>query len=697
MKRLLLALGLLFCAINAGAQTTTFNGVVKDLTNTPVPIGQVTFTLKPGIDTTISGSSRFVPATTFCEIHNPGVVSTSGTGTITVVVDTAQNWLAGDSLIFVGTADATLNASTVASPYIITVRNSSTSFVFAQSGAHVNGTGGTVGGLYKSGGTGACVVLQNTAITPQNTSYTVGIQAIFAQPSSFNTYAIGVGPVDISTVVPTPSQMPAYSFVDTFSTQTITGAKTISNPCTIAGMIYVTATGCYTTLSAALIFAPSTGAWIYLPPATYSCPGSLSSHLHLVGYVPGVPANTISGATNLVWGTPPADQKVVFSCPAGLTLSGLWDTTIEGITIDGGGNNVNCLVLQNGVFENTFGSEASPITIQNCGTGTALTMNGGASAGQSIVKNLINANIFNAGKGIVLTATAPGVSANNVFGIVHIQNISIRGIEFTQNADSNTFRWTFMSGLANAAQAIAFNTGTPAVDVDADANVFGFCLCADVQNPGSYTGTLVQVNKSFGNAINNWEIGPGIQTAGGVELALANAPTFAYTITEDFTAAVNNGNNGVGGNLLLGGQVRNFANNATMGMTLKKGSGAGNYTSTSLTYAQVDATNLLLAVTIPTGWKLGIVATGEIGSNTAVVAVSVALADGGAVLQEMTTTGVGIGTTNPFTLAWVVAGDGLSHSIDLRYKTSNGADAVVISNPSATLVPSMIFTLMPSN
>jgi hypothetical protein len=227
MRRLALILGLLWAG-TAAAQTTTFNGVVKDLTSTPVPTGQITFTLKPSIDTTTSGSSRFVPTTTFCEIHNPAVVSTSGTGTITVVVGTAQTWLAGDVLIFSGTADGALN-NTVATAYAITLVNSTTSFNFTLAGTHTNGAGGTVGGLYASGGTGVCAVMQNTALTPANTSYSVGLMPIFSLTSSFNTYAIGAGPVDISTVVPTPSQMPAYSFLDLFSTQTITGAKTFTN------------------------------------------------------------------------------------------------------------------------------------------------------------------------------------------------------------------------------------------------------------------------------------------------------------------------------------------------------------------------------------------------------------------------------------------------------------------------------------
>lgn len=226
---------LLICLGSVGtayAQTTTFNGIVKDLTTTPVPVGNVNFTLKPGVATVISGNAQFTPSTVICEIHNPAIVSTSGTTTITVVVGTAQNWLAGDKIIFVGTGDATLDASSVASPYTITVRNSSTSFSFTQSGTHTNGAVGTVGGMYATGGTGGCAVAQNSALNPAYTSYQVAVQP--GTPpvtvSSFNTYAIGSGPIDISTIVPTPSQQPAYSFVDLFSNgQTISGLKSFTN------------------------------------------------------------------------------------------------------------------------------------------------------------------------------------------------------------------------------------------------------------------------------------------------------------------------------------------------------------------------------------------------------------------------------------------------------------------------------------
>jgi len=137
--------------------------------------------------------------------------------------------------------------------------------------------------------------------------------------------------------------------------------------------------------------------------------------------------------------------------------------------------------------------------------------------------------------------------------------------------------------------------------------------------------------------------------------------------------------------------------------TLKKGSGSG-YTSASTTYVVVDATNLCYTVTIPTGWKLGIQVAGTAGTSTAAVAFSVALTDNGAcstanagLLQEISTIGPSAGTAIPFAFSYMITGDGASHNIALQYKTSNGADSVLIGNSSASLTPTMAFTLFPAN
>ena len=159
-----------------------------------------------------------------------------------------------------------------------------------------------------------------------------------------------------------------------------------------------------------------------------------------------------------------------------------------------------------------------------------------------------------------------------------------------------------------------------------------------------------------------------------------------------------------GGDFRLTGLIRNVANTGILSLTLKKGSGAGNYTTASTTYVVVDSTNLCNTVTIPTGWKLGISASGALGTATGAVLASIALTDNAAcgtanagILVESTETSTGAGVLEPFSLNWAITGDGASHSIALQYKTSNAADSATILNASATQLPTVLFTLMPSN
>ena len=152
------------------------------------------------------------------------------------------------------------------------------------------------------------------------------------------------------------------------------------------------------------------------------------------------------------------------------------------------------------------------------------------------------------------------------------------------------------------------------------------------------------------------------------------------------------------------GGIKNVANTATMGMTLKKGTGAGNYTTASTTYAVVDSTNLCFTVLIPSGWKLQVVASGDITTATSAVTASVAITDNAAcgtansgILVEATNLSPSASNPNAFSLGWVITGDGATHNVALQYKTSVGADVATITNSSSTLLPTMIFTLMPSN
>lgn len=176
--------------------------------------------------------------------------------------------------------------------------------------------------------------------------------------------------------------------------------------------------------------------------------------------------------------------------------------------------------------------------------------------------------------------------------------------------------------------------------------------------------------------------------------------------TGSIGASGNTWANYYGGNYRLSGNVQNLAGTTTMGMTLKKGTGSGNYTTASTTFAVVDSTNLCFTVTIPTGWKLGVQASVALATATAAVTANVALTDNAAcstanagILQDSGPIGPATAAASfeSVNLSWVITGDGSSHNVALQYKTSNAADSATIGNSSATILPTMVFTLMPSN
>lgn len=147
-------------------------------------------------------------------------------------------------------------------------------------------------------------------------------------------------------------------------------------------------------------------------------------------------------------------------------------------------------------------------------------------------------------------------------------------------------------------------------------------------------------------------------------------------------------------NLFISGTIQNAT--ATMGMQFKKGTGAGDYAITAdNAYHDVDNTNLKLIVTIPTGWKLAVWAQGD-ADISATQNPFLAIADGGTVLKESEMS-LGNSTENfqPLGIFTVIAGDGASHTVTMQAKTGGGT--LHIRNSSATIAPTMLFLLMPSN
>lgn len=224
-------------SLNAQAQTTTtVIGAIRDLTGTPVPGGQVTFELRPGGDTTISGNGRFTPTTVTCSINQSTSFSGSGVvraaNVVTVTFTSPHSFLQGDAVTVTGMSDASFNGTFT----IATVADTS-HVTWAQTAGNANTGGGLISALRASPGPGSCKVTQNTALQPAGTSYQVCLWPLGARTSCFGWYAIGAGPVDLSTAVPAPPGMPIYAIVDTINNQTIGGDKTYTGTQTFQGQV----------------------------------------------------------------------------------------------------------------------------------------------------------------------------------------------------------------------------------------------------------------------------------------------------------------------------------------------------------------------------------------------------------------------------------------------------------------------------
>lgn len=240
MKRFAIIFGALLLAATAAAQTTTtVTDTVRDITGSIVPSGQVIFQLQPPGPSTISGIGTFSSQTIACTINQAAYGIGTGqitslvrsSNTVTATLVTTQPFIVGDVLTLASWSDTTFNGTfTVTS---VTTGASPTA-VWSQTASNSSATGGYISALRSTPGPGSCTLTQNTALTPAGTYYKVTIWPNFAATASFNYYAL-TATVDLSSVVPTPGQMPAFSFVDLFNAQTIGGIKQFTAAVNLVG------------------------------------------------------------------------------------------------------------------------------------------------------------------------------------------------------------------------------------------------------------------------------------------------------------------------------------------------------------------------------------------------------------------------------------------------------------------------------
>jgi hypothetical protein len=128
----------------------------------------------------------------------------------------------------------------------------------------------------------------------------------------------------------------------------------------------------------------------------------------------------------------------------------------------------------------------------------------------------------------------------------------------------------------------------------------------------------------------------------------------------------------------------------------RRGTGTADYTTTSTSWVWVDATNLRITVTIPTGFVALCWASGMIQTSNSGVAVGVTIAkDAPATLVGAYKTTVSLSAVSWSDMA-VVTGDGASHQIGLAFFSGGGGASAIISNGNVSVTPELIIVLIPS-
>lgn len=178
-----------------------------------------------------------------------------------------------------------------------------------------------------------------------------------------------------------------------------------------------------------------------------------------------------------------------------------------------------------------------------------------------------------------------------------------------------------------------------------------------------------------------------------IQLDAATARCTVFPQVTNGEAITNNGTDGT--NTMLGkttaSDVRAFTPHT---MTEKAGSAGGNYSTNGGTFANIDGTNLSYTATIPTGWKLQVMASGVIQANGAAT-VTLGLLDGAIVEEKPIDIVAGVANANCFwVLQKTIAGDGSAHTVTVQWKTS--ANTATMLNSSATNAPRMELRLGPS-
>ncbi len=260
---------------------------------------------------------------------------------------------------------------------------------------------------------------------------------------------------------------------------------------------------------------------------------------------------------------------------------------------------------------------------------------------------------------------------------------------------------TFSGTLSVSQMSLTVATGTPPLVVTSTTLVpnLNIQLVNGVSFPASpslHSAPIITASN-----VASWKVIPDCTgTAGSLQFTQS---TNAFACNAPTPGAVDCPVTKSGYSLNFTGGV--WSCNEVIPPVLKKGSNGGNYVAATGSFAAVDGTNLKDIVTIPTGSNLVVTANGVMSPTGGTSTWYIALFDGGSKLTEEALSWTAAGASNAcpgtmncgnqnFSLSYLIAGDGASHTIQLEYAVegaSNDTTGRILN--SSGIFPTMVLIL----
>jgi hypothetical protein len=281
--------------------------------------------------------------------------------------------------------------------------------------------------------------------------------------------------------------------------------------------------------------------------------------------------------------------------------------------------------------------------------------------------------------------TGPGTAASIALAVQGTASQAGDLLRLSNSGSSPIFQFT---SLASMVDGIAFDPSTAANPgivgiraIGTDANVVVAIKSLGTGAINFYGGGGGYILGSFGNVVS------AVDYVLFTPAATANPATVSVQcVGTDANCNLNLISKGTGTV-----QINGVAPAAAPTITIKKGTGLGNYSLTT-TVADIDATNLALTVTVPVGQKIMIWANATCGTGSS-VQPHLVIADGTTALADQQADTAG--GSSMIGVIYVFVGDGASHTFKLRGYTASGSSAVI--NTSAILTPMMTFWMGVAN